>query len=166
MKDWLKRMLSGKPHFVIGGWDDPYMLRWYLIPRNRRFNLYLHKFLRDDVDEALHDHPWWFVSIILKGGYDEITLDEPPFRKEGVRRYAPSVAFRRAEHRHRVVLPKRTSYADDTRREIPIPCWTIVLTGPVSRSWGFWCPKGFVPWKQFVAEDDNGNIGRGCGEMS
>ena len=51
-RDWFKTLISGKPHFVIGGADDPYMLRWYLIPRNRRFNIYLHKFLRDDDDRA------------------------------------------------------------------------------------------------------------------
>jgi hypothetical protein len=133
-----------------------------LIPRNVWFNVYLHKFLRDDDDRALHDHPWWFVSLILKGKYDEITLDEPPFRKEGVRRYPLSIAFRKATHRHRVVLDKKISYADDVRREIAMPCWTIVVTGRKSRKWGFWCPKGFVPWDQFVAQDDHGNVGRGC----
>ena len=151
-QDWLKTLVSGKPHFVIGGADDPYMLRWYLIPRNRRFNIYLHKFLRHDDDRALHDHPWWFISIMLKGGYYEIV-------KGGkcIGRAAPSIAFRRATHRHRVVLraPQGKS----------LPCWTLIFAWRPKRTWGFWCPKGFVPWFQFVAEDDKGNIGRGCGEM-
>lgn len=164
---WLRTLLSGRPHFAIGGESNPYMLRWYLIPRNRWINVYLHKFVRDDDDRALHDHPWWFVSLMLWGSYREFV--EPfwaRFKAVGcfviddqrtwVDRRAPSIAFRQANHRHRVELFKRP---DGT----PIPCWTIVITGPKVREWGFWCPKGFVPWWKFVDRDDHGNIGPGCG---
>jgi hypothetical protein len=150
---WLTTLLSGKPHFVIGSADNPYMLRWFLIPRNHWFNVYLHKFMRDDDDRALHDHPWWFVSAMLKGQYNEI-------RENGDRgqvRGAPDIAFRKATHRHRVVLDRRPdgSY---------VPCWTLVITGRTTRTWGFWCPKGFVPWNQFVNRDNPGEVGPGCGE--
>ncbi|MEP7150066.1 MAG: hypothetical protein ABI857_14395 [Acidobacteriota bacterium] len=154
MKDWLKKLLSGRPHFVIGGEGDPYMLRWYVIPRNRRLNIYVHKFLRDDDDRALHDHPWWFVSLILKGGYVEVTDKGPVTRDRW------SLAFRPATHRHRVELHRVIEpWAGLTVR---IPAWTIVVTGRSSRTWGFWCPKGFVPWHEFVDQNDEGNIGRGC----
>lgn len=42
--------------FTIGGHERPYLLRWFIIPRNRFFNIYLHKFLRSDDDRALLDH--------------------------------------------------------------------------------------------------------------
>lgn len=148
---WLRSLLSGKPHFAIGGWENPYLLRWYLIPRNRWFNVYLHKFLRDDDDRALHDHPWWFVSIVIKGGYFEYV--------EGARslvRSAPSIAYRPAELRHRVRL-----FRDLATGKL-ISCWTLVITGRKSREWGFWCPQGFVPWHEFVAPNDEGAVGRGC----
>ena len=32
------------------------------------------------------------------------------------------------------------------------------------REWGFHCPRGWVPWQQFVASDNPGAIGTGCGE--
>ncbi len=150
--NWLTTLLSRKPHFVIGEPENPYMLRWYLIPRNPWLNLYLHEFLRDDDDRALHDHPWWFVSIMLKGMYNEI-------RENGHRgqvRGAPSIAYRRATDRHRVVL--------ETRDGKVVPCWTIVITGPKVRDWGFWCPKGFVVWHEFCARDNEGSVGKGCGE--
>jgi hypothetical protein len=147
-KEWFKRLLSGQPHFVIGGTDSPYMCRWYLIPRNLRFNVYLHKFMRDDDDRALHDHPWWFISLILSGRYKELTEKGVIYRRAG------SIGFRHAEHRHRVVL-----YGDAANRR---PCWTIVVTGRKARTWGSYCPKGFVPWYDFVAQDDHGNVGRGC----
>lgn len=153
-KDWLKTLLSGRPHFTIGDADDPYMFRWYLIPRNRHLNVYLHKFMRDDDDRALHDHPWWFISLILKGGYFEIIPAKDGHGNTVIGRGFGSIAYRPATHRHRVVLPAPTG----KKR----PCWTIIITGRNSRTWGFWCQKGFVPWYDFVAQNDHGNIGRGC----
>jgi hypothetical protein len=34
----------------------------------------------------------------------------------------------------------------------------------VVRDWGFHCPQGWVPWRKFVAADNPGAVGRGCGE--
>jgi len=150
--NWFHTLLSGRPHFYIGGQADPYMLRWYLIPRNRWLNVYQHKFMRDDDDRALHDHPWWFVSLVIRGGYRE-HLDAGA----SLIRRACSVAFRPAAHRHRVAL---FPAADGGRR----PCWTLIITGRKSRTWGFWCPKGFVPWFDLVAGDDPGAVGKGCGD--
>lgn len=154
MMQWLKTLISGKPHFIIGGADDPYLLRWYLIPRNPVFNVYLHKFLRDDDDRALHDHPWWFVSLVLRRGYFEM-VTPTAYGIDRQCRTAGNIAFRRATHRHRVVLFR---YPNGQ----PKPCWTLVCTGRKKRTWGFYCPKGFVPWFDFAASDDNGNIGKGC----
>lgn len=160
MTQWLLTLLSRRPHFYIGGQANPYLLRWYLIPRNPWLNVYLHKFLRDDDDRALHDHPWWFVSILICGSYREILRDD---LSEFVDRYAPSVAYRPATHRHCVCL-EWTVKRDENGNFLLIykPCWTIIITGPKVREWGFWCPKGFVPWYEFVDSTDNGNIGKGC----
>src|SRR4051812_45864776 len=96
--NWFRRLVSGHPHLVIGGNDDPYLLRWYPVPRNHLCNLYLHKFLRSDDDKALHNHPWWFASIILRGSYIE---HRPTGRRT---RRAGSIGFRPASTRHRVEL--------------------------------------------------------------
>lgn len=148
MGKWIKGWLSGEPHFVIG---DRYLLRWYVIPRNRFLNVYLHHFLHDDEDRALHDHPWWFVSIMLRGGYAEVVLDD-----RCVERHAPSIAFRRAEHAHRVML-FRNPFSGGVIR-----CWTLVITGRVVRDWGFLCPQGWRHWKLFTSPEDYGQTGRGC----
>ena len=136
------------PDFVVGGEDNPYLLRWRLF-RLPWLNLYLHEFRRDDEDRALHDHPWWFFSLILSGGYSEITPAGT------VERGRFSLAFRPATHRHRVVLRR-----DAEGR--PIPCRTLVITGPRVREWGFWCPRGFVSWKVFTKPGAPGEVGRGC----
>lgn len=48
LRNWFRVLISGKPHQIIGGdgdlfFADAYMHRWYLIPRNRFVNIYLHK---------------------------------------------------------------------------------------------------------------------------
>lgn len=151
---WLKSMFHREPDFIVGGADNPYLLRWFLIPRNRLFNVYLHKFVRDDDDRALHDHPWWFISIMLRGMYTEVVAHDDEGNGRGFVRAAPSIAFRTATHRHRVVL--------ETREGKSVPCWTVVITGPRVREWGFWCPQGWRHWKEFTAGKNGETVGKGC----
>lgn len=35
----IKRFLARQPDFAIGPTDAPYLLRWWVIPRNRFFNI-------------------------------------------------------------------------------------------------------------------------------
>jgi hypothetical protein len=148
----LARPFWREPDFYIGGKENPYLLRWWVIPRNRLFNIYLHKFLRDDDDRALHDHPWVSLSVILKGGYVEHTAS-------GVRRrYVGIIVFRRAKHAHRIELLRQHIRLG----RIIVPAWTLFITGPRIREWGFHCPQGWRHWKEFTSEVDSGNVGKGC----
>lgn len=140
-----------EPDVIIGGADSAYMRRWWLIPRNRYFNIYLHHFLRSDDDRALHDHPWWNLSILLRGRYVEHTISAGGINQKTERR-SGQWKFRSATSAHRIEL-------------IDGPCWTVFLTGPNIRSWGFHCPRGWVHWKQFTKPENPGEIGRGCGEF-
>lgn len=103
------------------GYNEPYLKRWYvrkLRGEQRGLQVYVHKIMRPDHDRALHDHPWWFWSFIVKGGYTE-ELDN------GARRSWRAPAFSRhaAEDRHRI---------DATLNDKPV--WTIFITGP-PRAW-------------------------------
>lgn len=134
------------PDYEIGGSLDPYMRRWWLIPRNRWFNIYLHCFKRSDDDRAFHDHPWWNISFLIHGSYIEHTPAGSSVRVSG------DVVFRRATASHRIELHNGD-------------CWSIFITGRRIREWGFYCPKGWVHWKIFTNSADGGQtIGRGCGE--
>lgn len=133
-----------RPHRIIG---DSYLHRWHVIPRNPFFNIMIHRFIGSDDDRALHCHPWGSVSFLLKGDLFEIYKrgDAQVFRK--IRRFLP--VFRRATHAHRLVLG------------VDGDAWTLFITGPVIRPWGFWCQKGWVHHKDFTDATGNG-IGRGC----
>ena len=153
---FLRRMTRRPPDAVIGGRARPYMLRWYVIPRNRLFNVYLHLFLRDDDDRALHDHPWANLSIPLEGEYLEHTIRAGGIHVRTLRRPG-RVKLRSARAAHRVeLIPNDGGQAS--------PCWTLFLTGPTVREWGFHCPTRWIHWREFTDPKDSGAIGRGCGE--
>ena len=149
---WFVHRISRRPpDFVIG---KDYCLRWWVIPRNRFFNIYLHKFLHDDEDLALHDHPWVNCSIPLINGYIEV---RNPLLLTRTEKRPGSISFRLPTTPHRVVL-FRDLYGD------PVPAWSLFITGPVWREWGFVCPQGWVSYKQFTDPSDYGKTGKGCDE--
>jgi hypothetical protein len=151
LADWLIRRAQRRaPDFVIGGSTRPYLRRWWLIPRNRLFNVYLHQFLRSDDDRALHDHPWANCSVLLRGCYVEHTIDAGGINRRAFRIAGDVVVRRSGRMAHRVEL-------------VDGSCWTVFITGPRYREWGFHCPEqGWIPWKRFTADDDVGAIGKGC----
>ena len=116
---------------IVNG--EVYLRRWHVIARNRFFNIYVHRFSRSDDDRALHDHPWASLSWVLRGRYIDITSKGGKLLTEGKFKLRLS-----GKKPHRVVL------IDDT-------CWTLFVTGPKYREWGFHCPKlGWTHWKKFL----------------
>ena len=113
----------------------PLLTRYRLI-RSKNFGLFLHHLHRSDV-RTPHDHPWWFVSLILWGGY----VEHSPKHSEGMRGYGPgSLLFRGAEWVHRLELVQ--------------PTWTLVLVGKRERKWGFHTLAGWVYWKDYGYKEE------------
>lgn len=164
---WLAQFLIGRvaearaaDYVVRNISGEHYLRRWWLIPRNPLCNIYLHHFLRDDDDRALHDHPWWSASIMLRGEVLEWYFAHPAIGPRGSYSCrvieAGSVVLRSARFAHRLTLFPRAPGG-------PAPAaWTLFITGPRVRPWGFHCPRGWVPWQQFTSPQDKGAIGRGC----
>ena len=151
LRAFARRTAQRAPDFVIGGEANPYIRRWWVIPRNRWFNIYLHEILRSDDDRALHDHPWWNLSIIISGRYVEHTIQAGGIECR-IERPAGSIKLRRASDAHRLEVG-------------PVSCWSLFITGPVLRQWGFHCARGWVHWRDFTNPADGGaTVGRGCGE--
>lgn len=142
---WHRQVTSRKLDFRIPPDESVpvYMERWWLIPRNWAFNIYVHIVRRSDDDRALHDHPWWSLSIVLEGGYYEETIEAGGVHRR-VWRGPGSVKFRRTgSMAHRLELFRYTNLPgalDDEEQ----PCKTIFITGPVLRRWGFHHPSGWV----------------------
>jgi hypothetical protein len=113
-----------------------YLIRYYLFLKERKnfpFNITLHKVLVSD-EPTLHDHPWSWGAIIIKGGYWEHI---PLFAQEGhvvgstrVWRGPGSIRFRSADDLHWLELAKD---ADGNE----IPCTSIFFMGRKQKEWGF-----------------------------
>jgi hypothetical protein len=135
-----------------------YLIRYRLIPNNKYMNIYLHKFMDSDLDEALHDHPWKSVGILLNGCYlEHIPKDYNKWIKENdretkvIKRYPFIPIYRSAETIHRIELIDKK------------PIWTIFVTWKFERTWMFWCRDGPIPNEKFLAEDKN-SVGKGCNQ--
>jgi len=101
--------------------NEPYLERYYLFLKDRKhfpFNIFLHRFLKGDPDD-LHDHPWPYATLILKGGYWETTPEGRFWRGPGHFRTCGANTY------HRVEL------------EPNVECWTLFMPGPQKREWGF-----------------------------
>lgn len=142
--------------------DEPFLERWGLC-HDRLGGFYVHKIAGPDPGMDLHDHPWAFVSIVLRGGYFEHVAQTaeateyadnpwPTGRYWGWRQIVdvtkPNGIRRRklpALHRmpldvaHRIVAVDRNT-------------WTLVLRGPTRRVWGFYPPTGRVDWREYDYE--------------
>ena len=116
--------------------NEPYLIRFYLFLRDRKnfpFNITLHKVLKSD-ERVLHDHPWNYATLILKGGYWE---NIPIYSREGnvvgatrVWRGPGHFRYRKANDLHWLELEK-----DENGNEIP--CWSLFYMGKKAQDWGF-----------------------------
>lgn len=188
--------LARKPDFVVGAESEggPYLQRWYMTPWRRwqshlmaraeaeptpgvRLaawlvgllpNAYLHCFLRDDDDRALHDHPWPWLSFLLAGTYIEHTIAEGgihqrAWRHEGSLKLSGPRRAHRIELLPHVVNSLAGQWAASNSYSGRRPCWTLFITGPRLRRWGFHCPEqGWIDFARFTRADNTGETGAGC----
>lgn len=109
----------------LGLEECPYAQRWSLeLPLG---SIRVHHFFKSDDVRYLHDHPWWFITLILKGGYVDQTPEGNELLKPG------RIYYRPAHHRH-AVIPVRPE---------PEGSWSLILTGRPRRFWGFWVKGRF-----------------------
>jgi hypothetical protein len=126
--------------------NEPYLERYYLFLKERErfpFNIFLHKFLKSDPDDV-HDHPWPYFTIILKGGYWEWI---PEFNSQGEKigeiahwRGPGSFRWCSADSYHRIEL------------DPAVTAWTLFMPGPKQRDWGFLVRNRWIQWEQYLAQ--------------
>lgn len=127
MHNWFKKL--GRVRYMPDDEDvDPFIIRYFLLFKDKAnnkngetenrpgFNIFVHKICKDD-PEDMHDHPYSYLTIILRGGYIEETDDGIFHRKPGY------IGFYKAEKFHKLKPIK--------------PCWTLFIRGPQRRKWGY-----------------------------
>lgn len=121
--------------------NEPLLTRYYLFLKERDwfpFNVFLHNFHKGDPGDV-HDHPWPYATLIIKGGYFEWV---PQFDSQG-KMFGQICQWRGPGHFR---ICGATSYH---RIELDpnVDCWTLFMPGPKKREWGFlvknkWIPNG------------------------
>lgn len=118
--------------------ECPYFYRYIL--DFGAFSLRLHNWLGDDDHRAYHDHPYWFLTIVLKGGYTDVhpSKDNELQSSRDVLRFG-SIRFRPAEFKHSV-------------QDVIPGTWTFLVTGRPVRRWGFFKNGKRFPRDKWFAE--------------
>lgn len=151
---WLIPFAPTKRHGVDQGC---YAARWWgnpLVWLCQRFGIAvrIHHIQSADLHRDLHDHPWWFVSVVLRGWYvEELMLEKPMFFSAWVTktyvkfRKTGSIAVRTTRDKHTVVnVPYRG-------------VWTLFITGPWRQVWGFYTDEGWVEHAAYNARHNPAN---------
>ena len=138
---------------VIGSPDDPLLVR-YIIFRCPAFGVFIHHMYRSDYDRAIHNHPWQFVSVVLKGGYTEIHDQTIDGSQTSITHKPGSVLVRPAEWRHRFCLPIIREMATDGM-VVYQKSITLVIVGRRTQKWGFFTDRGWCWWRKY---DTRNNI--------
>jgi hypothetical protein len=124
--------------------SEPYLERYYIFLKDRKwfpFNAFIHKFLKSDPDDV-HDHPWPYATLILKGGYYEHT---PNF--ENGKMVGETKHWRGPGH-FRICTPN--SYHRVELKE-GVTAWTLFMPGPHKRDWGFLVNNNWIQNEQYMS---------------
>lgn len=121
--------------------DEPYLERYYLLFTERTwfpFNIFIHKFLKGD-NSDLHDHPWNYFTLIIKGGYYE-WKPEPDGRVLREWLTAGNFRYRKATSLHRIELQEG------------VTPWTLFIAFRQRRDWGFIDDGHWVQNEKYLAK--------------
>ena len=121
--------------------NNEYLVRYYLFLKDRKsfpFNITLHKILKSD-EPTLHNHPWNWGALIVKGGYWEHTPNGKFWRGPG------SFRYRKSEDLHYLELEK-----DEDGNELP--CWSLFFMGKQKADWGFKVNNKIVNHEKYLKQ--------------
>lgn len=136
---WTKITYSNGRYTLDG---TPYLTRRELIS-TPWFGVFIHWIHREDLDRDMHNHPWPFLAIALKGGYMQQYqhADQSTHHLGSVSTrtgWRGRLNWMPRSSRHRIAIVQ------------PAGAVTLVFRGPKTQHWGFFTPTGFVPWENYV----------------
>lgn len=107
----------------------------------------VHHILRSDTGRDPHDHPWSYLTIVLRGGYYEKRYDADG-ELISIKWHGPgSIMWRPANSWHMLVVPEGET------------AWTLFITGRKAHTWGFNVAGAKVPYRDYLAGKRSGEVG-------
>lgn len=152
VRRWLIVRAQRTPYFHLDG----YMGRWWVFNpygsdqaqneldrHTAKYNwlpsVRIHHILREDLDRALHDHPWNARTIILDGWYKEDRL-MPDGSTQTFYRFEGGTAGLKHGEYHTITEVSKGGV------------WTLFFTWEWKGDWGFLVDGVKVPWKEYCSE--------------
>lgn len=141
-----RRLASGRnprwalwDRFTVPNYDSDgnYLTRWRII-QTPFGGIYLHRLDGPDPRTTLHDHPWPFISFVVRGGYVERHLDPNTMQVTENR------VVRRINRKH-------PFNAHAITRLLRTPTWTLLFVGRRVRTWGYMEPKWRLDDREYPA---------------
>jgi hypothetical protein len=126
--------------------NEPLLERYYVFLKDRKwfpFNIFVHRFHSSDPGDV-HDHPWPYFTLILKGGYYEWL---PQFNSKG-QKIGELQVWRRPGH-------FRICGANSFHRielDPSITAWTLFIPGPHKREWGFLVGNKWIHNEEYLSK--------------
>jgi hypothetical protein len=114
------RSKEGKLHFR----------RWEIL-KTRWFSIYIHGIYASDKDKHLHNHPWDYKSIVLKGSYVEETTNGVNILKFG------TITSKDGNDYHKI------------KQLLTKSVYTLFIVSPVKRVWGYQVDGGFIDNEEY-----------------
>lgn len=128
-----KQIVFFEKRFEIPDYDNPKevsRIRWRII-HTPWFGIYLHKWNKPDPRQTPHNHPWPFISFILKGLYVEIRCETPSGGKPRVYNLVKWINFVRRTDFHFVDIASKGTIS-------------LMFVGKTHEDWGYWTDNGYV----------------------
>jgi hypothetical protein len=124
---WIDR---GEIDVDVTFYDGTGPLDWLMHPIGRLiqklgYAVRIHHILRSDHGREPHDHPWPYLTIILRGGYWESLFDSSGNLLSKKWHGPGSALLRKANTWHRLDVPPGMT------------AWTLFITGEKKQTWGF-----------------------------
>lgn len=121
----------------IGDLDNPgaiYLSRLMLF-KTKLLGIYVHIIRVADYARCEHNHPWPFLTIILRGGYVEEIDGKEYTRRPGY------IGWRPRGFQHRITQLRKDS------------ALTLVIRGPDRVDWHFKTIHGWMHWSDYIKLD-------------
>jgi hypothetical protein len=110
--------------------------RWCLID-TRWFKVYIHGIYAEDKDTHMHNHPWDYFCLVLKGSYIEET-------KSGDNTMTPGTIVKRVgEDYHRI------------KKLLTSTVYALLIVTPMKRKWGYLVDGKWVNYETYRKSKNN-----------
>lgn len=118
---------------------DVHFKRWEIL-KTPWGSIWLHAIYKADTDKHLHNHPWDFTSVVLKGSYiEQTTLGNK-------RQYPGKINVRNGAHYHKIL-------------EVESPVvYTLFFASKPKRQWGYRVVGKFVDHITYRERKNKGEL--------